>query len=101
MKLAEKKGAGTALFWVAFIESSFFPIPPDVMLMPMVLARRAMAWIYAAVCTAGSVLGGIAGYAIGYFFFDLIGQRENAGKLAHEPSFITRLLCSSTPCHAS
>jgi membrane protein YqaA with SNARE-associated domain len=49
---------------VAFAESSFFPVPPDVMLIPMSLARPARAWVYASVCTAASVLGGILGYAI-------------------------------------
>ncbi len=67
--------APQALFWVAFIESSVFPIPPDVMLIPMVLANRLKAWWYAAVATVGSVLGGVAGYAIGYFLFELIGHK--------------------------
>lgn len=58
---------------VSFIESSIFPIPPDVMLIPMVLANRARAWFYAAICTIASVLGGLAGYAIGYFLFETIG----------------------------
>jgi membrane protein YqaA with SNARE-associated domain len=63
-----------ALFWVAFIESSIFPIPPDVMLIPMALAQRLKAWWFATIATIGSVLGGIAGYAIGYFLFEYIGQ---------------------------
>ena len=50
---------------VSFAESSFFPVPPDVMLIPMSLARPERAWLYAAVCTATSVLGGVVGYAIG------------------------------------
>jgi membrane protein YqaA with SNARE-associated domain len=58
---------------VAFAESSAFPIPPDVMLIPMVVANRARAWVYAAICTAGSVLGGIVGYAIGYFLYETVG----------------------------
>ena len=74
MRMAGHERAPHALFWVAFIESSVFPIPPDVMLVPMVLARPNNAWVYAAICTVGSVIGGIAGYAIGYFLFDLIGQ---------------------------
>jgi membrane protein YqaA with SNARE-associated domain len=59
---------------VAFAESSFFPVPPDVMLIPMSLARPARAWLYAAVCTAASVLGGILGYAIGALLYDSLGQ---------------------------
>lgn len=59
---------------VSFIESSVFPIPPDVMLIPMVLANRAKAWRIAFICTIASVLGGIFGYVIGAFFFELIGQ---------------------------
>ena len=74
MELAARGQARTALFWVAFVESSVFPIPPDIMLIPMVLARRAQAWLIAAVATIGSVLGGIAGYAIGYFLFEAVAQ---------------------------
>ncbi len=72
--MAAHRRAGDALFWVAFVESSVFPIPPDVMLIPMILAERAKAWWYATVCTIGSVIGGIAGYAIGYLLFEYIGQ---------------------------
>ena len=59
---------------VAFAESSFFPVPPDVMLIPMSLARPQRAWVYAAVCTATSVLGGLLGYAIGALLFDSVGH---------------------------
>jgi membrane protein YqaA with SNARE-associated domain len=59
---------------VAFAESSFFPVPPDVMLIPMSLARPQRAWLYALVCTATSVVGGILGYAIGALLYDSIGQ---------------------------
>ena len=59
---------------VAFAESSFFPVPPDVMLIPMSLARPQRAWIYAAICTATSVLGGLLGYAIGALLFDSVGH---------------------------
>jgi membrane protein YqaA with SNARE-associated domain len=59
---------------VAFAESSFFPVPPDVMLIPMSLARPARAWLYATVCTAASVLGGILGYAIGALLYDSLGH---------------------------
>ena len=59
---------------VSFAESSFFPVPPDVMLIPMSLARPQRAWLYAAVCTVTSVLGGVVGYAIGALLFDSVGQ---------------------------
>ena len=58
---------------IAFAESSFFPIPPDVMLVPMVLARRSQAYLIAAICSAASVAGGLFGYAIGYFLYDSVG----------------------------
>ena len=74
MRTASHEKAPQGLFWVSFVESSFFPIPPDVMLIPMVLAKPAKAWRYAAICTAGSVLGGILGYAIGYFLYETLGQ---------------------------
>jgi membrane protein YqaA with SNARE-associated domain len=73
MTAAAGRRAPAALFSVAFVESSFFPIPPDVMLIPMVLAQRAKAWWFALIATVGSVLGGILGYAIGYFVFETIG----------------------------
>ncbi len=57
---------------LSFAESSFFPIPPDVMLAPMCLADRSKAWRYATVTTLTSLAGGIAGYAIGYFLFEAI-----------------------------
>ena len=65
--LARSRHATKSLAIVSFAESSFFPIPPDVMLAPMVLARPDRAWFYATICTAASVLGGLLGYAIGYF----------------------------------
>ena len=74
LDLAQHRHAASALAIIAFIESSVFPIPPDVLLIPMVLAKRALAWFYASLTTVASVLGGIAGYAIGYFLFDAVGQ---------------------------
>ena len=74
LNLASRRNAMYFLFAVAFIESSFFPIPPDVMLIPMVLAAPAKAWRIAGIATAASGLGGAFGYAIGVFFFDLIAR---------------------------
>src|SRR5690606_37941582 len=74
MSLAAHAGATRALAIVAFIESSVFPIPPDVLQIPMVLARRDRAWAYAAIATVASVLGGIAGYLIGWLVFDSVGR---------------------------
>ncbi len=59
---------------VSFAESSFFPIPPDVMLIPMSLARPQKAWLYALVCTITSVAGGVVGYGIGALLYDSVGQ---------------------------
>jgi membrane protein YqaA with SNARE-associated domain len=74
MGLAAHPQAAVWLFVIAFMESSFFPIPPHIMLIPMVIAKRSEAWWYAAIVTIGSVLGGIAGYLIGYALFEQIGQ---------------------------
>ena len=74
MRQASGPQAPRALAIVSFTESSFFPIPPDVLLVPMVLANRERAWFYAGLCTAASVLGGLLGYAIGYFLFETIGR---------------------------
>jgi len=73
IRLASSRYAIPAMGVVAFAESSFFPIPPDVMLIPMVLANRAKAFRIALVCTICSVLGGLLGYAIGYYFFETVG----------------------------
>lgn len=73
LERAGKPAAKTWLFIIAFIESSIFPIPPDVLLVPMCLARRAQSFAFAGICTVGSVLGGIAGYAIGALFFSTVG----------------------------
>jgi len=59
---------------LSFTEASFFPIPPDVMLAPMVLARRERAWYLASVTTIASIFGGLLGYLIGWVLFDQIGQ---------------------------
>jgi membrane protein YqaA with SNARE-associated domain len=74
LALAASRHAMATLAAVSFAESSFFPIPPDVLLIPMILARPRRAFLIAAVCTLASVLGGFLGYAIGYFLFDAVGR---------------------------
>lgn len=74
IRLSASPQALPALAAVAFTESSFFPIPPDAMLIPMVLAEPRRAWRIAAVATAASVIGGIAGYGIGYYLYETVGQ---------------------------
>lgn len=71
--LAESRHAPWALAIVSFAESSFFPIPPDVMLIPMAVAQPKRAWFFAGVCTVASVLGGILGYYIGAALYDSVG----------------------------
>lgn len=73
IRLAGHPKALYAMGLLAFAESSFFPIPPDVMLVPMVLANRRAAFKIALVCTVCSVIGGLVGYAIGFYFFETIG----------------------------
>lgn len=74
MDLAAGRQAPYALGVISFIESSFFPIPPDVMLMPMVLAQRAKAWLFASIATIASVLGGLFGYFIGAVLFETVAR---------------------------
>jgi membrane protein YqaA with SNARE-associated domain len=74
MRLAAGRYALMTLGIVAFVESSFFPIPPDILLIPMILAARRNAWRYAAVATFASVAGGFLGYAIGYYGFAALGR---------------------------
>ncbi len=71
---AEKKNAGFFLFFLALAEASFFPIPPDVLLIALGLAlpRKSLRW--ATICLAGSVLGGIIGYGLGYYFMEAVGD---------------------------
>ena len=71
---ADKPYALWILAAVAFAESSFFPVPPDIMLLPMSLARPKRAWWFATVCTIASVAGGVLGYAIGALLYDSVGQ---------------------------
>jgi membrane protein YqaA with SNARE-associated domain len=71
---AHKPYALWILAIVSFAESSFFPVPPDVMLVPMSLAQPKRAWVYAGVCTIASVIGGCLGYAIGALLYDSVGH---------------------------
>jgi membrane protein YqaA with SNARE-associated domain len=73
LRLAHHRHAVRSMAAVSFAESSFFPIPPDVMLVPMVLANRDRAYWIATVCTVASVLGGLLGYAIGAFLYESVG----------------------------
>ncbi|MCP4394154.1 MAG: DedA family protein [Alphaproteobacteria bacterium] len=72
LKVSSKKHALWFLAAISFIESSVFPIPPDVLLIPMVLAAPTKAWRIAFVCTISSVVGGLLGYAIGAFLFEMV-----------------------------
>jgi membrane protein YqaA with SNARE-associated domain len=70
---AGKPGAIWVMAAISFTESSFFPLPPDLLLIPMILAERHKAFLYATVAMVSSVLGGFLGYAIGYYLFDSVG----------------------------
>jgi len=74
MLLADHPKALWLLAVMSFAESSFFPIPPDILLIPMVLAAPTRAWRIAFVCSASSVAGGVFGYIIGAYFFNIAGQ---------------------------
>lgn len=74
MEKAGSKNCQTWLAAVSFAESSFFPIPPDLLMVPMILANRANAWRIATLCTIASVVGGLAGYMIGFFLYETIGR---------------------------
>ena len=72
--LSSSKHALAWLFVISFVESSFFPIPPDIILIPMILATPKKAWKIAGVCTLASVIGAYLGYIIGFYFFELIAE---------------------------
>lgn len=74
ISMAESRNALWVLAIVAFVESSVFPIPPDVLMIPMILAAPSRAWLIAGVATVASVLGGLLGYWIGYGLFETVGQ---------------------------
>lgn len=89
ISLAHHPAALWILFVVSFAESSFFPIPPDVLMIPMIIARPSRAFLIAGVCLLGSVLGGIAGYGIGYYAFESLGKPmlETLGKADYFDKF--------------
>ena len=74
IRLSASRHAPLWLFAVSFAESSFFPIPPDALLVPMAVARPERAWFFAAICTVASVLGGCLGYLIGAAFFEQLAM---------------------------
>jgi membrane protein YqaA with SNARE-associated domain len=74
LAIAAHRHAMAAMAMISFAESSFLPLPPDFLLIPMTLAQPRRAWLIATVCTVSSVLGGYVGYAIGYFLFDALGR---------------------------
>ncbi len=92
LRMAEHRKALWILALVSFIESSVFPIPPDVLIIPMILARPSQAWLIAGVALVASVLGGLLGYAIGALAFDTIGQPilASLGKAEAMAEFNTR-----------
>jgi membrane protein YqaA with SNARE-associated domain len=71
----ERPGGAWVLFCIAFIESSIFPIPPDVLLLALCVGAVKKSFRFALICSVGSVLGGMAGYGIGYWGYELIGER--------------------------
>ncbi|MFK7744038.1 MAG: YqaA family protein [Roseobacter sp.] len=90
--MVEHPQALWVLAFVSFIESSVFPIPPDVLMIPMILARPSRAWLIASVALVASVAGGVLGYAIGAFAFESIGQPvlESLGKADSMEAFNSR-----------
>jgi membrane protein YqaA with SNARE-associated domain len=93
MKQAESKNAVPILVFISFIESSFFPLPPDPILGIVVAKNKNRAMYYATICAAASVLGGFLGYFIGYAFFDLVGSKILAmyGHLDKFDAFVKKL----------
>lgn len=92
LSMVEHRHALWVLAFVSFIESSVFPIPPDVLMIPMILARPSRAWLIAGVALIASVLGGLLGYGIGAFAFETIGQPilQSLGKAGAMAEFNTR-----------
>ncbi|QJF51389.1 YqaA family protein [Roseobacter ponti] len=92
LSMAEHRHALWVLAFVSFIESSVFPIPPDILMIPMILAAPSRAWLIASVALVFSVLGGLLGYGIGAFAFETIGQPilESLGKAEPMAAFNER-----------
>ena len=92
IRMADHPRALWALALIAFVESSVFPIPPDVLMIPMILARPSRAWLIAAVALVASVLGGMLGYVIGAFAYEEMGRPilQALGKDAAMEAFNTR-----------
>jgi membrane protein YqaA with SNARE-associated domain len=105
---AERPGGPLALFILAFTESSFFPIPPDVLLIALAMGRPSRALLFAGICTAGSVLGGLGGYLIGLGLFEQVGRPilewygatdkfQTVGRLYHENLILALGTAGFTP----
>ena len=92
ISMADHPAALWVLAAVSFVESSVFPIPPDVLMIPMIIAAPHRAFLIAGVCLVSSVLGGLLGYGIGFFFYEQVGQPilESLGKAASMAEFSTR-----------
>lgn len=108
LKLSKTKYANFSLFALSFSESSFFPVPPDVLLIAMTVVNRFKWWIFATITTVGSVLGGIFGYYIGVAFFETMGKAiiefyhlqdfvEIVGRKYSENSFLAVFTAAFTP----
>ncbi len=105
---AHKKYSSAALFVLSFAEASFFPVPPDVLQMALSVSRPKKSFFYALISSIGSVLGGIFGYFIGLFLFDIIGifiintlgyqaQFQTVGNLYKSYAFLAILTAAFTP----
>lgn len=108
MHWSKTKRAPQALFLISFAEASFFPIPPDVLLIPMVIGDKDRWWRTAAICTLGSVLGALFGYAIGWGLYEAIGKpivdayhlqdmMAVVGQKYENNAFVTILTAAFTP----
>ena len=105
---AQKSHATWSLFVISFMESSFFPIPPDVLLIALGVMRPKRSFFYATICSLGSIMGGVLGYLIGYSFYELIGVPiinfyhaheafENVRQLYEQNAFLYIAIAGFTP----